>query len=600
MRNPLFEYSERQNLTDIDREPGPKTENYPGDCVVDDCLIYRSGRVEKQTSPVQIAMARRITVRYCSLYDVPRAGINIGDGCWGGHVIEHCDVFDTVKETGDHGSFNSWGRDRFWGLKDVDLNTITRGDLRGLPLLDVVEPVIIRNSRWRCDHGWDIDLDDGSSHYELRNNLCLRGGIKLREGFFRVCENNIMVGNSFHPHVWYRGSEDVFRRNIVFGPYRPIRVPKPWGKECDRNLLHTPRKSDAGPATGLAKQSGLDAHSIAADALFVDPATGDYRVKDGSPALALGFDNFPMDHFGVRKPELRALARTPRLPGSDEAETPSKHGARGREMTHYWQQAVVRGIQGEEYSAYGTNKADGGVVLRRVAAKSSLARAGLKQNDLVQRLNGQPVRRVNDLLRATEAAGGEPLTVRFVRGQLPQTAQLESYVYTVSEGAANDAFTNVPLTSEALRFRSLQARPNPADEPLATLYDGKLTSNYGPVFRNGVVGGIYKVDLGAVREVVTASAWSHDQNGKRGTQHYVLFGSRSDSDPGWKVSDRKAFTPIAEVDTTGGVTGKFRATSVRGNDDKGLGSYRWLLWAVRPVTAVDENTAYQELRVSVR
>ena len=59
-------------------------------------------------------MAQGITVRHCSIYDVPRAGINIGDGCWGGHVIEFCDVFDTVQETGDHGTFNSWGRDRFW------------------------------------------------------------------------------------------------------------------------------------------------------------------------------------------------------------------------------------------------------------------------------------------------------------------------------------------------------------------------------------------------------------------------------------------------------------------------------------------------------
>ena len=40
-----------------------------------------------------------------------------------------------------------------------------------------------------------------------------------------------------------------------------------------------------------------------ADALFVDPAHGDYRVKDGSPALALGFVNFPMDQFGVKSPQ---------------------------------------------------------------------------------------------------------------------------------------------------------------------------------------------------------------------------------------------------------------------------------------------------------
>jgi len=79
----------------------------------------------------------------------------------------------------------------------------------------------LRNNRWRCDHGWDIDLDDGSTNYEITNNLCLNGGLKLREGFYRLAENNIMVNNSFHPHVWYGNSEDVFRRNIVFGPYRP-------------------------------------------------------------------------------------------------------------------------------------------------------------------------------------------------------------------------------------------------------------------------------------------------------------------------------------------------------------------------------------------
>ena len=106
----------------IDRTPGPKTDNYPADCLVEDCLIHRTGRVEKQTAPVEIAMSDSVTVRHCSIYDVPRAGINIGDGCWGGHVIEYCDVFDTVKETGDHGSFNSWGRDRYWGLQSVDLN----------------------------------------------------------------------------------------------------------------------------------------------------------------------------------------------------------------------------------------------------------------------------------------------------------------------------------------------------------------------------------------------------------------------------------------------------------------------------------------------
>ena len=64
-----------------------------------------------------------------------------------------------------------------------------------LPTLDCVEPITIRNNRWRCDHGWDIDLDDGSSNYHIYNNLCLNGGIKNREGYGRVVENNILVNN---------------------------------------------------------------------------------------------------------------------------------------------------------------------------------------------------------------------------------------------------------------------------------------------------------------------------------------------------------------------------------------------------------------------
>lgn len=312
VRSPLFEYEERQCLEDLDQTPGPLTEDYPTECLVEDCLIHETGRVEKQTAPIQIAMARRITIRSCSLYDVPRAGINIGDGCWGGHVIEHCDIFNTVLETSDHGSFNSWGRDRYWGLTDIDLDTITQGEERSLPLLDAVEPTILRNNRWRCDHGWDIDLDDGSSNYEIRNNLCLNGGIKLREGFYRVCENNIMVNNSFHPHVWYRQSQDRFQRNIVCGPYQPIQMSAPWGSVCDFNFFHQ-ETAVTTAAEGLQQTSGRDAHSLMGDAQFYDPARGDFRVREGSPALTLGFENFAMDTFGVQKPQLKAIAKTPSL-----------------------------------------------------------------------------------------------------------------------------------------------------------------------------------------------------------------------------------------------------------------------------------------------
>ncbi|MHB0959337.1 MAG: right-handed parallel beta-helix repeat-containing protein [Pirellulaceae bacterium] len=309
VRNPLFNYSETSEYATLDRTPGPQTDNYPADCLVEDCLITRSGRFEKQTAPVQIAMAQGITVRHCSIFDVPRAGINIGDGCWGGHVIEYCDVFDTVLETDDHGSFNSWGRDRYWKPQREPVEQEVAADPQ-LPFLDMVRQSVLRNNRWRCDHGWDVDLDDGSSHYAIYNNLFLSGGLKLREGYARIATNNIIVNNSLHPHVWYADSGDVFARNIVMGAYRPaIMNVARWGKQVDFNLFTT-TDSDR---TAFADQ-GCDPHSFVGDPLFVDPAQGDFRVRDGSPALKLGFVNFPMDQFGVRPPRLKAIARTPKIP----------------------------------------------------------------------------------------------------------------------------------------------------------------------------------------------------------------------------------------------------------------------------------------------
>jgi hypothetical protein len=397
-RNPLFNYSQVNQLEDLDRTPGPKSSNYPADCLVDDCLIYLTGRVEKQTAGVQIQLAQSITVRHCSIYDMPRAGINIGDGSWGGHVIEFCDVFDTVKETGDHGSFNSWGRDRFWRPSIAEVNAWVK-EVPELPRLDAVKPTILANNRWRCDHGWDIDLDDGSSFYIITNNLCLRGGIKNREGYGRVVENNIMVSSGLHPHVWYANSSDVFRRNIVWRDYQPALMPAPpWGHEMDSNFIHRDGATNA-PATRLQKQSGRDEHSTVGDALFLDPAKGDYRVKQGSPALALGFVNFPMDHFGVQKPELKALARTPVLPGQKPVAASGERDTTPRT----WLGARVRNVADlGEMSALGLPGVTGVLVLE-VPRGSALAKGDLQKGDVILAVNGAKTADVAALLQQAPA-----------------------------------------------------------------------------------------------------------------------------------------------------------------------------------------------------
>jgi len=433
VRSPLFNYAAKRDYANLDRMPGPLTANFPADCLVENCLITRSGRFEKQTAPVEIDMAQNITVRHCSIYDVPRAGINIGDGCWGGHVIEHCDIFDTVLETGDHGSFNSWGRDRYWNSDVRAVDKQVAAD-PSVPFLDVVRPIVLRNNRWRCDHGWDVDLDDGSSHYEIANNLFLNGGLKLREGYGRIVTNNVIVNNSLHPHVWFENSGDVFACNIVMGAYRPagMNVAK-WGKEVDHNLFATgvllpaghfgawreKFKSNACVTSDADKtkfaDKGCDANSVAGDPRFVDAANGDFRVKDGSPALKLGFVNFPMDRFGVSSPRLKALARTPAI-------TAVVHGA-GQTVSSVtehtpWQGATLRELEGLEFSALGVAEDAGGIIVIDAPSQSPVFAAGLRKGDFIQGVNGRAVRGAKEFLEAINAVPtGEKVRLDLVRNQ---------------------------------------------------------------------------------------------------------------------------------------------------------------------------------------
>ena len=372
VRSPLFEYQQTQPMARIDRTPGPQSDAYPADSIAEDNLIYAIGAIEKQSAGVEISMAARITVRHNSIYHVPRAGINIGDGTWGGHVISDNDVFDTVLETGDHGSFNSWGRDRYWSADREEMNQRVAAQPL-LIALDAIAPTVIRHNRMRCDHGWDIDLDDGSSNYLIEDNLLLAGGIKLREGFNRIVRNNIMVNNTLHPHVWFANSGDVFEHNIVMTGYQPILM-NHWGKSIDSNLFPTT------DALERARGRGTDAHSAAGSARFIDPQEANFAVAADSPALSIGFRNFSMDDFGVVSPLLKARAQRPMMPA------PFVDRESGLEAPRQLLGMTIKSVEtlGEQ-SATGLSSVRGVLVLA-VAQDSPADRAGLRPGDVILRI----------------------------------------------------------------------------------------------------------------------------------------------------------------------------------------------------------------------
>ena len=390
VRSPSFQYADFIEKAALDTVRGPLNNNYPRNCLVDDNLIYRIGRLEKQTAGVEISMAMAISVSNNSIYDVPRAGINVSEGTWGGHIIEYNDVFSTVLESGDHGAFNSWGRDRFWHPDRAVMDAMVE-EHPDMPLWDAVETTVIRNNRFRCDHGWDIDLDDGSSNYEIYNNLCLNGGIKLREGFYRTVENNIIINNGFHPHVWFKNSGDIFRRNIVMTDHKDIRL-QAWGKEVDYNIF-TDEKSLL-----KSKESGTDTHSVFEMPKFINPEDGDFRVQNNSKAVAIGFKNFPLNSFGVKKPELRALAKTPEIP---ELLLSSTKGNLHTE-TMEWLGGYLKNMETlAERSASGLSRT-AGVIIVELEANSILDNSALQKGDVIIDGEGQEINGLLDLKKVIQ------------------------------------------------------------------------------------------------------------------------------------------------------------------------------------------------------
>jgi len=299
---------------------------FPYECRVSNNLIHDCGVFGKQIAGVYISRAKRITAAHNTIYNMPRAGICIGDGTWGGHVIEFNHIHDTCRETGDHGPFNAWGRERFWSLTQSHgsyskARSLEAGDVR----IDAMEPVVVRNNLFEDHSGWGLDLDDGASNYDIYNNISKGISIKLREGAYRSVHNNIWVDSAVAPcfHVGNEDNHDRYFNNITVmardDVYSIIAPPARgvWLEEIDRNCLFSASgkftarisqiRGDNGPERGARRVDlegwralGFDRNSVFADPQFVDPAKNDYRVKPGSPALALGFKNFEMGSWGIQ------------------------------------------------------------------------------------------------------------------------------------------------------------------------------------------------------------------------------------------------------------------------------------------------------------
>jgi len=312
-------WSATPNCTD--KTPGPLTNEYPTFVSVDNNIMNHFGRFEKQPAGVDLSMTECDTVRHNTIHDCPRAGINFTDGCWGGSVIEYNWVYNAVLETSDHGPFNAWGRDR-----------IGRFGGPTYAKLDSWKTTIVHNNRFEVKpYFFGIDLDDEASNYYQYNNLLIGGGLKLQGTYYNTYLNNILYNSMVECHGTAANSNHYLARNVLAcsAPYSfccftgLTSTPNPVPADVHQNTLEMDSNCvwsfGASPNfTNFDDRSahlftwanwqagGNDLHSVVGDPLFNDSnkvwpngCKGDFSLKAGSPALTLGFKNFPMDSFGV-------------------------------------------------------------------------------------------------------------------------------------------------------------------------------------------------------------------------------------------------------------------------------------------------------------
>jgi parallel beta-helix repeat protein len=163
--------------------------------------------------------------------------------------------------------------------------------------------------------GWGLYTDEGSSGILLENNIvyrCKNAGFHQHYGKENVVRNNIFAFNIENQIMRTRPEPHIsffFTNNIVYFNSGNL-LGSNWSNDnyrMDRNIYFDARHSSspeklqfAGVSFDEWKSRGHDQNSIITDPQFISPEKTDFRVKETSPALRLGFKAIDLTTVGVR------------------------------------------------------------------------------------------------------------------------------------------------------------------------------------------------------------------------------------------------------------------------------------------------------------
>ena len=173
-------------------------------------FAHELGIWEKQSSFYFQAKSCQNTLKGNINFNGPRAGINFNDGFGGQSTITENFQFNTCRESGDHGPFNSWDRQVFvTKVRD------------GTPNPEKDWDYIYYNFMIANYHStYAIDNDDGSNYYKTHDNFFAYGSRGMKSDFGGHDNhhyNNIYtyLGIGFRISIQLKGHEDYFYNNTV-------------------------------------------------------------------------------------------------------------------------------------------------------------------------------------------------------------------------------------------------------------------------------------------------------------------------------------------------------------------------------------------------
>lgn len=237
---------------------------FPMGTLIEANVMRELGIYQKQSSGVAHNKAARATIRNNLIFNVPRAAINFNDMVGGGDIVERNLIFNSCRESGDHGPINSWDRQPF-------MTDLRDGTSSFVPLMRTIAFNLIF-ANYGASEG--VDNDDGSSWYRIHNNVFYSAnGFKMDYGGHdSIFEDNLVIG--------YPGKSSC----VEFGSFLPDH-----GHVVRRNTCLVPKSNQ--PIVQL--ESCIGNNAILHDNRYFTP--------NGSATVQCGYNQAPIPFVDIQE-----------------------------------------------------------------------------------------------------------------------------------------------------------------------------------------------------------------------------------------------------------------------------------------------------------